>query len=47
MKLFITLLLLTSVSSVLAHPEIKLHSHDATEVAPEVEFTEKSHAEAE
>ncbi len=30
MKLFITLLLLSSVSSVLAHPEIKLHTHDGT-----------------
>jgi len=33
MKLFITLLLLSSMSSVLAHPEIDLHTHDAdTEV---------------
>jgi len=28
MKLFITLLLLSSMSSVLAHPEIELHTHD-------------------
>tara|TARA_A200000113_G_scaffold205672_1_gene202088 strand:+ start:1788 stop:1928 length:141 start_codon:yes stop_codon:yes gene_type:complete len=46
MKLFI-ILLTCSMTSVLAHPEIKLHSHDATEVAPEVEFTEESHTEAE
>ena len=46
MKLFITLLLLTSVSSVLAHPEVKLHTHDGT-VYHDIELTEHSHTEAE
>jgi hypothetical protein len=46
MKLFITLLLLTSVSSVLAHPEVKLHTHNGT-VEHDIELTEHSHTEAE
>ncbi len=31
MKLFITLILLTSVSSVLAHPEHHIHEHESTD----------------
>ena len=46
MKLFI-ILLTCSMTSVLAHPEIKLHTHDATEVAEEVELHEHRNTEAE
>ena len=46
MKLFITLLLLSSVSSVLAHPEVKLHTHDGA-IDHDIELTEHSHTEAE
>ena len=45
MKLFITLLLLTSVSSVLAHPEVKLHTHDGA-VDHDIELTEHSNSKA-
>jgi hypothetical protein len=45
MKLFITLLLLTSVSSVLAHPKVKLHTHDGT-VDHDIEFTNHSHTKS-
>ena len=45
MKLLI-ILIACSMTSVLAHPEVKLHSHDGT-VDHDIELTEHSHTEAE
>jgi len=45
MKLLI-ILIACSMTSVLAHPEVKLHTHDGT-VDHDIELTEHSHTEAE
>ena len=45
MKLLI-ILIACSMTSVLAHPEVKLHSHDGT-VDHDIELTKHSHTEAE
>ena len=45
MKLLI-ILIACSMTSVLAHPEVKLHTHDGT-VYHDIELTEHSHTEAE
>ena len=45
MKLLI-LLIACSMTSVLAHPEVKLHTHDGT-IDHDIELTEHSHTEAE
>ena len=46
MKLFITLLLLSSMSSVLAHPEIELHTHDGASEQDAAVTSDKSKIEA-
>ena len=45
MKLLI-ILIACSMTSVLAHPEVKLHTHDGT-IDHDIELTEHSHTEAE